>query len=96
MEEKALQELVLSLLEPGIYKTTDQVVQELRAEHSRIWHELEREGEMLYGGGCSSVQQPPTRIAQALLSLPPEKCLCRLEKSLKYWSKAPAHKGAEA
>ncbi len=87
MEDKLLQEFVLSLLEPDIYKTTEQVVEEFRMEYPPQWKQLEKEGEMLYGRGCSSVQQPATCIAQALLSLSTDQCFCLHKNNDYYWSK---------
>lgn len=87
VENKSLQELVLSLLEPEIYKTTEQVVEEFRMEYNTQWKQLEKEGEMLFGSSCSSLQQPATRISQILLSLPAEKCLFLRKNSGYYWSK---------
>ncbi len=88
MKAAQLQELILELLEPGVYKTTAQVVAEFRAEYPASWRELEKEGETLYGGGCGTIQQPPTRISQVLLSLPEECCLRLREGSGYRWSKA--------
>lgn len=87
MENKSLQELVLSLLEPEIYKTTEQVVEEFRMEYNTQWKQLEKEGEMLYGSSCSSLQQPATRISQILLSLPADKRFFLRKNSDYYWSK---------
>jgi hypothetical protein len=87
MKDDLLRDLILDLLEPGIYKTTAQVVEEFRIEHPEQWRNLEREGEMLYGGGCSSMQQPATRISQVLLSLTEQQRLFRRINKLYYWSK---------
>jgi hypothetical protein len=86
MKTELLQQLVLRLLEPGIYKTTAQVVEEFRMEYPLQWRQLEKEGEMLYGKSCSSLQQPSTRISQALLSLPAKQRLRRSKLSQYYWS----------
>ena len=72
MEKRELEKLLLTLLEPGVYKTTSQLVQEFRMEFPRAWRELEREGRRLYGSSCGAYQQPATRIAQALFNLPQE------------------------
>ncbi len=86
LKTELLQEKIISLLEPGIYKTTAQVIEEFRMEHPLYWRMLEKEGEMLYGGGCSSVQQPATRISQALQSLPPGQIICLRENDICRWS----------
>jgi hypothetical protein len=86
MESGIWQQLILNLLEPGIYKTTAQVVEEFRMEHPAEWQQLKKEGEMLYGKSCSSVQQPSTRIAQTLLSLPAGQCLRHRKNNQDYWS----------
>lgn len=82
-----LEKLVLQLLETGIFKTSEQVIQEFRTEHPRQWRELEAEGEQLFGGGCGAYQQPATRIAQALFAIPAEKVICRRRDSIYEWSK---------
>lgn len=87
MKTELLQQLVLRLLEPGIYKTTAQVVEEFRMEYPLQWRQLEKEGEMLYGKSCSSLQQPSTRISQALLSLPAKQYLRRNKLNQYYWSR---------
>lgn len=87
MSNKDLEGLVLKILEPGIYKTTGQVVEEFRMEYPAQWRELEKEGEMLYGSGCGSLQQPATRISQILLSLPAEKVFSLRKNNDYYWSK---------
>lgn len=87
MKTELLQQLVLRLLEPGIYKTTAQVVEEFRMEYPLQWRQLEKEGEMLYGKSCSSLQQPSTRISQALLSLPAKQRLRRNKLNQYYWSR---------
>jgi hypothetical protein len=87
MKTELLQQLVLRLLESGIYKTTAQVVEEFRMEYPMQWRQLEKEGEMLYGKSCSSLQQPSTRISQALLSLPAKQCLRRSKLNQYYWSR---------
>lgn len=89
MGSEILQQLVLDLLEPGIYKTTAQVIEEFRMEYPDQWQKLKKEGEMLYGMSCSSVQQPSTRIAQTLLSLPSEQRLRRRKNHHDYWSILP-------
>lgn len=76
----------MKLLEPGVFKTTGQLVQEFRMEFSGAWHELEEEGKRLFGGACGAYQQPATRIAQVLFSLPPEKCHCRRGEESYSWS----------
>ena len=86
MNAKKLEEIVINLLEPGIFKTTAQVVEEIRIEHPAMWRQLEEEGEMLFGSSCSSVQQPSTRISQVLQSLPTGQFLCRRENNISYWS----------
>lgn len=87
MKTELLQQLVLRLLEPGIYKTTAQVVEEFRMEYPLQWRQLEKEGEMFYGKSCSSLQQPSTRISQALLSLPAKQRLRRNKLNQYYWSR---------
>ncbi len=77
---------VLSLLEQGLFKTTDQIVEEFRMEYPDQWKALEEEGEMLYGNGCSSVQQPATRISQVLSSFQAFQVVCLQEKDKKLWS----------
>ncbi|MDW7728725.1 MAG: hypothetical protein SCJ94_01780 [Bacillota bacterium] len=87
MIEEKLHEAVISLLEPDIYKTTAQIVEELRMEHPALWRQLEKEGKMLFGSSCSSVQQPYTRISQILLALPSDMCL-RIFRDKEYiWSR---------
>lgn len=86
MVEDKLNNAILKLLEPGIYKTTAQVVEEVRMEYPNLWRQLENEGEMLYGNSCSSVQQPYTRISQVLLSLPSNICLRKLKGNKYTWS----------
>lgn len=81
-----LEELLLKLLEPGLYKTTGQLVQEFRMEFPACWRELEEEGKCLFGGACGAYQQPSTRISQALFNLPKEKCLCRRRGEEYSWS----------
>ena len=90
MNTDLLQKLVAELLETGIYKTTAQVVEEFRTENADCWEQLKKEGEMLYGTSCSSVQQPSTRISQILLSLPADLCLRRIENGEYFWSKPVA------
>jgi hypothetical protein len=87
MNAKRLEEIVTNLLEPGIFKTTAQLVEEIRIEHPTMWRQLEEEGEMLFGSSCSSVQQPATRISQVLQSLSTGQVICRRENNMSYWSK---------
>ncbi len=87
MDAKKLEEIVINLLEPGIFKTTAQVVEEIRIEHPAAWRQLEEEGEMLFGSSCSSVQQPATRISQVLQSLSTGQFICHRENNISYWSK---------
>ncbi len=86
LESCNLEELLLTLLEPGVFKTTGQLVQEFRMEFPRTWRGLEEEGERLFGGSCGAYQQPATRITQALFMLPAEKCFCRREEEGYSWS----------
>ncbi len=88
-----LEKLLISMLEPGVFKTTEQIVQEFRMEYPHDWHELEKEGKRLFGGSCGAYQQPATRITQALFKIPPEKCLCRRDDDGYSWS---APEGGEA
>jgi len=85
--------MLLQLLEPGFYKTTAQLVEEFRMENPSCWKELETEGQTLYGNSCSSIQQPSTRIAQALLELPSESCLRYSKGSIHFWSKSGGNPG---
>ncbi|MEW5785382.1 MAG: hypothetical protein AB1767_09975 [Bacillota bacterium] len=71
--DRELENLIFKLLEPGVFKTTAQLVEEFRAEYPRQWRRLEQEGEQLYGGSCGAYQQPATRIAQVLFNLAEEK-----------------------
>lgn len=73
MTEQQLRKLILSLLETEYAKPTARVVAEFRAEHPGIWLKLQKEGEMLYGSGCSSLQQPATRISQLLQTMPSDR-----------------------
>ena len=82
-----LMQLVLSLLEPVIYKTTTQLVEEFRMEYPAQWRQLEKEGEMLYGSSCGSMQQPSTRISQILRSLSTDQCHCLHKNNQYYWSR---------
>lgn len=93
MKPEQLQAMLLQLLEPDIYKTTAQLVEEFRMEYSSRWKELEIEGQTLYGNSCSSVQQASTRIAQALLELPPDSCRRYSRGSLHFWSKKEDNPG---
>lgn len=86
MEKGSLEELLLSLLEPGVYKTTGQLVQEFRMEYPQRWAELEKEGRRLFGGTCGAYQQPSTRISQALFVLPEDRCRCRRRGNEYSWS----------
>ncbi len=88
MDNQLMQKLILGLLEPGIFKTTAQIVEEFRMENPTEWSRLEKEGEELYGSGCSSLQQPATCIAQVLLSLPPRSRLMYKKDGLSFWSKS--------
>ncbi len=87
MNIELLQKKVIALLEPGIFKTTAQIVEEFRTEHPALWKELEKEGEMLYGSSCSSVQQPATRISQLLQYIPAEQVICLRRNDVYRWSK---------
>lgn len=87
METELLQKLIMNLLEPGIYKTTAQIVEEFRMEYPAYWRQLEKEGEMLYGNSCSSFQQPSTCISQVLLSLSTQQCQRRRKENEYYWSR---------
>jgi hypothetical protein len=82
-----IREKLLLLIEHGIYKTTAQLVEELRIEYPVLWRNLEKEGEILYGQSCSSMQQPATRISQVLLSLPADCCQKQKKGKIYYWSK---------
>lgn len=88
MDSQKMQKLVLAILEPGIFKTTAQVVEEFRIENPAEWCRLEKEGEKLYGKGCSSLQQPSTCIAQVLLSLPSRSRLMYKKDGHSFWSKS--------
>ena len=77
---------VLSLLEPGLFKTTEQIVEEFRMEFPEQWKALQKEGEMLYGNSCSSVQQPATRISQVLRTFPDTHVLHLHEQDKQFWS----------
>ena len=83
-----IEEQVLSLLEPGVFKTTDQVVEEFRMEFPEEWKALQKEGEMLFGSSCSSVQQPATRISLVLRSYPDKHVLCLQDKEKILWALA--------
>ena len=87
MNLEELQTKLLQLLEPDIYKTTAQLVEEFRMEYPLLWEELAKEGLALYGNSCSSIQQPSTRIAQALLALPADSCRRYSRGSQHFWSK---------
>lgn len=88
MEDKYLKQLILNLLEPEILKTTEQVVEEFRMEYPVQWKALEKEGEMLYGNSCSSVQQPFTRISQVLINLPANESISVRKSNVTYWRKS--------
>ncbi len=87
MNSERLQARLLRLLEPNIYKITAQLVEEFRMEYPLFWDMLEKEGRIIYGNGCSSIQQPSTRIAQALLKLPAGSCRRYNKGSMHFWSK---------
>ncbi len=87
VEEELLKQNILSLLEPGIFKTTTQIVEEFRIEFPGLWKMLEKEGEMLYGSSCSSFQQPATRISQVLQTFSAEQVVCLRRKNGNSWSK---------
>ena len=87
IDQADLQTLLLNLLEPGVWKTTAQLVEEFRIEYPRQWRELEIEGERLFGAGCGAIQQPATLIVQTLFDLPEEKRLCRRREGEYWWSK---------
>ena len=93
MKSEQLQAILLKLLEPDIYKTTAQLVEELRMEYPCLWEELEKEGQALYGNSCSSIQQPSIRIAQALLELSADSCRRYSRGSLHFWSKRGGNPG---
>ena len=94
MKSEQLQARLLQLLDPDIYKTTAQLVEELRIEYPLLWEELQKEGQTtLYGNSCSSIQQPSTRIAQALLDLPVDSCRRYSRGSLHFWSKRGGNPG---
>ncbi len=89
VDQTDLQALLLSLLEPKVSKTTAQLVEEFRIEYQRQWLELEREGELLFGAGCGAIQQPATRIIQALFDLDEDKRLCCRKEGEYWWSSFP-------
>ncbi len=80
-----IEKQVLSLLEPGLFKTTDQVVAEFRMEFPEQWKALKEEGEILYGNSCSSFHQPATRISLALRTFPDTHVLCLHEQGKRFW-----------
>lgn len=88
MEDFYLQKLIMDLLEPEILKTTEQVVEEFRMEHPDQWKALKKEGEILYGSSCSSVQQPSTRISQLLINLPANECIAVRKNNVTFWRKS--------
>lgn len=81
-----IEKQVLSLLEQGIFKTTEQIVEEFRMEFPEQWKALQEEGEILYGNSCSSVQLPATRISQALRTFPATYVLSLQDQDKKFWS----------
>ncbi|HOB86214.1 MAG TPA: hypothetical protein PKO38_00820 [Bacillota bacterium] len=83
-----IQELVLKLLEPGVYKTTAQIVEEFRAEFPEKWRALQREGEERFAGSCGAHQMPANAVRQALFSLPEEKRRCRYRRGEYSWAAA--------
>ncbi len=87
MVEEKLTKAIIKLLEPGIYKTTAQIAEEVRTEYFNLWRQLEKEGEMLYGKSCSSVQQPYTRISQVLFALSSDICLRKRKGNHYTWSR---------
>lgn len=87
MEEINLHILILDLLEPDVSKTTEQVVAEFKMEYPAQWNVLKKEGEMLYGSSCSSVQQPSTRISQVLVNMPSNECESFRKSNVTYWRK---------
>ena len=87
MEEINLHKLIMGLLEPDILKTTEQVVEEFKMEYPAHWKALKKEGEMLYGNSCSSVQQPSTRISQVLVNMPSNECESIRKSNATYWRK---------
>lgn len=87
LEEISLHNLILDLLEFDILKTTEQVVEEFKMEYPAQWKALEKEGKMLYGSSCSSVQQPSTRISQILLNMPSDVCMLIRKNNATYWRK---------
>lgn len=93
LERPDLEELILKLLERGVFKTTGQLVQEFRMEYPRSWSELEKEGRRLFGGTCGAYQQPATRISQVLFNIPADRCLCRRSEEGYSWSAPVAEKG---
>ena len=80
-----IEKQVISLLEPGILKTTDQIVEEFRMEFPEQWKALKEEGEILYGNSCSSFHQPATRISLALRTFPDTHVLCLHEQGKRFW-----------
>ncbi len=96
VEQEQLEQLLLSLLEPGVEKTTAQLVEELRMEYPRQWRELKREGERLFGAGCGAHQQPATRVAQALFDLYAKKRCSRRKDGVYWWSQRQEAAGRES
>lgn len=90
MDDLFLHNLILDLLESDILKTTEQVVEEFKMEYPAQWRSLEKEGEMLYGSSCSSVQQPSTRISQVLINIPSNECVSIRKNNATYWRKCRA------
>ena len=93
MKAEELQARLLQVLEPDIDKTTAQLVEEIRIEYPLLWNELEMEGQALYGNRCSSIQQPATRIAQALQELPSDSCSRQSRGSQHFWRKREGNSG---
>lgn len=80
------QDLVFRLLDPDIFKSTEQVVHEFRAEYPEAWQELTRQGQEEYGPGCTAVQSPATVVRQALFALPLQKRRMKREGEQHFWS----------
>ncbi len=86
-DREELEQLIITLLEPSVFKTTAQIVEEFRIEYPRRWRELEEEAQRVFGASCAAYQQPATRVVQALFSLPEKSRLCRREGDAHRWSK---------
>ncbi len=80
------QRLLSRLLDPGIFKSTEQVVHEFRAEYPEAWQELVRRGEEQYGPGCAATQMPATAVRQALFSLPTRKRRVKRKGEQHFWA----------